>query len=77
MLLSQNARKGKHSVSKCRSELGDRLLTEMSLVRPYKLLGYMSSDVFYSNSDSITNCIQMINRKENGTCGYANRTQMD
>jgi hypothetical protein len=74
MLVSQIAGEEKHNISDCQSKPGDRLLTEKSIVRSYKLLGYTSSDMFYSNPDAIINCIEVIDRREDGTGGYANIT---
>nr|AGM32454.1 venom protein R-like protein [Coptotermes formosanus] len=71
LLVSEIAGEERHNFSDCQSEPGDRLLTEKSIIRPYKFLGYTSSDMTYSNPDARINCIQVTDQKENGTGGYA------
>jgi hypothetical protein len=60
----------RHDFSACESRPGDRLLTEKSIIRPYKFLGYTSYDMSYSNPDALINCIQVTDQKENDTGGY-------
>jgi hypothetical protein len=71
ILVSQISAEERHNFSDCQSKPGDRLLTETSIVRPYKFLGYTSSDMSYSNPDAIINCIVVVDQKESDTGGYA------
>lgn len=65
------AEEDKHNLSDCRSQRGDRLLIEKTVVRTYKLLSYSSSDMSYSNPDARINCIEVIDLKNDGHGGYA------
>jgi hypothetical protein len=70
LLMSGIAGEERHDFSDCQPKPGDRLLTEKSIIRPYKLLGYTTSDMTYSNPDAQINCIEVTDQKENGTGGY-------
>jgi hypothetical protein len=70
LLMSGIAGEEKHNFADCQSKPGDRLLTEKSIIRTYKFLGYTSSDMTYSNPDAQINCIEVKDQKENGTGGY-------
>ena len=70
LLMSEIAGQEKHNFRDCQSKPGDRLLTEKSIERSYKFLGYTSSDLSYSNPDAVINCIEVTDQKENGTGGY-------
>ena len=72
LLMSETAGEERHNFADCQSKPGDRLLTEKLIVRTYKLLGYASSDMTYSNPDAKINCIEVTDQKENGTGGYTN-----
>ncbi|XP_069694665.1 probable salivary secreted peptide [Periplaneta americana] len=61
----------KHNFSDCRSQRGDRKLLEKTVTRTYKLLGYTSSNMAYSNPDARINCIEVIDLKNDGHGGYA------
>lgn len=74
ILVSQISGEGRHNFSDCQSKSGDRVLTEKSIVRPYKFLGYTSSGMSYSNPDAKINCIVVLDQKENDTGGYASIT---
>jgi hypothetical protein len=69
VLMSEIAEE-RHNFADCQSKPGDRLLTEKSIIRTYKFLGYTSSDMTYSNPDAQINCIQVTDQKESGTGGY-------
>jgi hypothetical protein len=70
LLVSEIAAQEKHNFRDCQSKPGDRLLTEKSIIRSYKFLGYTSTDMSYSNPDALINCIEVTDQKENGTGGY-------
>jgi hypothetical protein len=70
LLVSEIAGEEKHNFSDCHSKPGDRLLTEKSIIRSYKFLGYTSADMTYSNPDAQINCIEVTDQKENDTGGY-------
>jgi hypothetical protein len=70
LLVSEIAGEDRHNFSDCQSKPGDRLLTEKSIIRPYKFLSYTSSDMTYSNPDAQINCIEVTDQREDGTGGY-------
>jgi hypothetical protein len=74
VVISQIAGEETHNISDCQSKPGDRLLTEKSIVRSYKFLGYASSVMFYSNPDAVINCIEVKDQKKDGTGGFASIT---
>jgi hypothetical protein len=47
LLVSGIAGEERHNFADCRSKPGDRLLTEKSIIRTYKFLGYTSADMTY------------------------------
>jgi len=70
LLMSVIAEEERHNFRDCQSKPGDRILTEKSIIRTYKFLGYTSSDMTYSNPDAQINCIEVTDQKENDTGGY-------
>jgi hypothetical protein len=70
LLMSGIVGEERHDFADCQSKPGDRLLTEKSIIRTYKFLGYTSSDMTYSNPDAQINCIEVTDLKESGTGGY-------
>jgi len=47
LLMSGIAEEERHNFSECYLKPGNRLLTEKSIIWPYKFLGYTSSDMSY------------------------------
>ncbi|XP_069694666.1 probable salivary secreted peptide [Periplaneta americana] len=70
LLLASLCAGQRHSLMKCNSRPGDRLLLDRSVSRSSKFLSKVSDTVRYSGSETI-NCIEAIDGWNDDTGGYA------